>query len=263
MKYAYFVVEGPHDVEVIGRILKQFGAKRIKREDDLDPYWEPLIPRKFPMDGDLLKRMPVPVFFANDVFSVAIHTSGGDSKFMQTLVSTSKLSVVFDTSLLSAVAIFCDADMDSAEKRCGDLIAELQEEEAAYFCSLFSDVKAPGVVVGTSPRVGIHVFPDNENQGTIESMLLDCANVTYPNLLMRARDYVGAVDEAFTKKWAPADGLKATVGCIANVLRPGKANQVTIQDNKWICTETLNLVPVQRLTQFITDLLDLSPKPSE
>lgn len=32
---------------------------------------------------------------------------------------------------------------------------------------------------------------------------------------------------------------KAKVGCIANVMKPGKANQVSIADNDWVSEKTL------------------------
>ncbi|MEC1178885.1 hypothetical protein P9B03_10350 [Metasolibacillus meyeri] len=38
-----------------------------------------LIPRSFPFNGDLLKRMPVSMFYENEEYAIAIQTAGGDS----------------------------------------------------------------------------------------------------------------------------------------------------------------------------------------
>ena len=44
-KYGYLVVEGPHDVEFVYRLLSPFGMSRVRLEKDLDPFFSPLIPR--------------------------------------------------------------------------------------------------------------------------------------------------------------------------------------------------------------------------
>jgi len=48
------------------------------------------------------------------------------------------------------------------------------------------------------------------------------------------------------------------VGCIANVLRPGKSVQVSIQDNRWVTAETLTLPSMAPLDQFLQDLFSLT-----
>ena len=35
------------------------------------------------------------------------------------------------------------------------------------------------------------------------------------------------------------EAKKAIIGCIANTMKPGKANQVSIADNEWITEDTL------------------------
>ena len=51
--------------------------------------------------------------------------------------------------------------------------------------------------------------------------------------------------------------MKMLVGVIANALKPGKANQVSIQDNNWINPETLNSNPIQMtFRKFLNELLE-------
>lgn len=101
------------------------------------------------------------------------------------------------------------------------------------------------------------MFPDNSRQGTLETVLLECAEISYPTLLTGANAYVDGVDLSFKSAWGVSDKNKVVVGCIANVLRPGKANQVSIQDNDWICSSTLTLKSVDSLNTFVKNLLDL------
>src|SRR5437899_2602972 len=48
MEHVYLVVEGPHDVEFIGRLGRPLGLRRIPMKDDVDPFWQKLIPSAFP-----------------------------------------------------------------------------------------------------------------------------------------------------------------------------------------------------------------------
>lgn len=56
----YVVSEGPHDVAFLAELLRLWGFQRVAKLSRVDGYWAPLIPRTFPHDDDLLKRVPVP-----------------------------------------------------------------------------------------------------------------------------------------------------------------------------------------------------------
>ena len=73
-KYGYLVVEGPQDVELVYRLLKPFNIERIRLEADLDPFFVPLVPRTYPPSGDLLARVPVPLFLGSCTHVVAVHS---------------------------------------------------------------------------------------------------------------------------------------------------------------------------------------------
>src|SRR5262245_26375598 len=105
--YSYLVVEGPHDVEFIARLLRPIGFHRVKLEAELDPFFESLVPHSFPPDGDLMKRVPLPAFLKSDTNSVAIHSASGDSRIVQTVEENAAL---LSLSSLDAIGIFLDAD---------------------------------------------------------------------------------------------------------------------------------------------------------
>jgi hypothetical protein len=115
-KRGYLVVEGPHDVEFVGRLLKPRGFHRTKVLSALDPYWVRLVPRTFPVDDDdedLLKRVPVPTFFASDTHSVAVQSAVGDTRLVQT-VEESLLLLPGIVADLTGVGILLDADEQRA-----------------------------------------------------------------------------------------------------------------------------------------------------
>jgi hypothetical protein len=51
---------------------------------------------------------------------------------------------------------------------------------------------------------------------------------------------------------------KTIVGSVASILRPGKAVQVSIQDNRWLRDATLMLPRVRAVQEFLIDLLELA-----
>jgi len=258
MKYGYLVVEGPHDVECIGRLLKMKNIKRVRLLENLSPYWRHsrLIPRQFPPKGDLLKRVPVPTFFQNEEYSIAIHNVGGYTQIPSTLNDTIKNLDDFH-SQITGMGIIADADY--AENGAYNRFHELRE-------SLDDSTEwpeEPGEVSNGSPKRGIFILPNNKDNGTLETVLLNCAQHVYPDMLSGAENFVHHVKiDALPKKdqrdfIAPSGKDKAKVGCIASILRPGKAIQVSLQDNNWINEQTIYLPEIQALHQFLIDLLEL------
>ena len=81
-EFTYIAVEGPHDIEFVARLLKPNGFARVRKLSDLDPYWGNLVPKDFPPDDDLLKRVPVPLFFQTATRSVAIQSATGVSRLV-------------------------------------------------------------------------------------------------------------------------------------------------------------------------------------
>src|SRR5262249_38277720 len=122
-----------------------------------------------------------------------------------------------------------------------------------------------GSVSGANPRLGAFVLPDNQTQGTLEHLLLECAGESYAALLTTATAHVDAalrdqslVAEDLTELRKPAGRNKAIVSSVASILRPGRAIQVSIQDNRWLHGATLTLPRVQAVQEFLTNILELT-----
>ncbi|WP_224368999.1 DUF3226 domain-containing protein [Hyalangium versicolor] len=256
MRYAYLVVEGPHDVEFVGRLLKPYQFTRIRLESRLDPYWTPVVPTKFPFGGDLSQRVPVPTFFSSVDVSVAVNAAGGDSRIAPQVEET--LAVL--STRPQAIGALLDADsQNSPAQRFNTVRAELNRLGLPFPAQA-------GQVSAATPQCGIFVLPDNQTAGTLEDLLLECARLSYPGLLTSAQALVGSVrpdDSAFTAEdmkdfRKPAGSEKATVACIAGILKPGKAVQVSIQDNRWLDEQTMNSLPrIKAVQRFLADLLSL------
>lgn len=248
VRYCYIVAEGPQDVDFLICLLKSYGLKRVTRLSLLDPFWEPLVPKTFPVDDDLMKRVPVPIFLQDTDLSVALHSAIGITRLSNTIEESLAL---IPSSEIFSIGLFLDADdTQTPQDRFEELISKL---------SLLglSVPSLPGEVVTGSPRFGIFIMPNNTDTGTLEDILLQCAQINYPNLLQLSINYVSGIDTTQLNQSdlrelnKPAGKNKAVVSSISSILRPGKTLQVSIQDNRWIDEQTLELDSVKLIKIFL------------
>lgn len=255
-QYGYLVVEGPHDVAFVGRLLRPFGLRRVRLISDLDPFWTDLVPGTFPHSGDLLKRVPVPTFFADETHSVAVDSAIGDSRIAQTVQES---LVYISTVQLTGIGLILDAD---AQDSPSDRFRSVKDRLAQLGVSLALP-DAPGQILKGAPRSGMFILPDNAAAGTLEDLLLECAALAYPQLLQGAKAFVRDVDVAVLTREdrrefeRPAGRDKAIVNSIGSVLKPGKSIQVSIQDNRWVGEHALSIARIQAMQTFLAELLEL------
>jgi hypothetical protein len=258
-KYGYLVVEGPHDVQFAYRLLSPFGMKRVQHQKDLDEFFYPLIPRNYPPDGDLQKRMSTPLFLQNETHAIAIHSAIGDSQLVNVMVDNTE--ILGNLNAVVGIGILLDSDKEiPANQRYANIKQELAKKSL-----LFKLHDISGQVTQGTPKLGAFVLPDNVAVGTLEDLLLESAKVMYPDLLAIAKDYVEAAEkitfhnkddgEDFNK---PAGKNKAMVGAMANIMRPGKAVQVSIQDNQWLKKEALSIPRIKSVQDFLKVLFELT-----
>jgi hypothetical protein len=257
MNYGYLVVEGHHDAEVIGKFLRRRNLTSVTKFDTLDQYWKPLVPKEFPPGGDLMKRVQVPLFFQNDRYSIAIQIAGGGLEEIKRKLEATIEN--YETLRRDVVGIGIIVDADYKHRGAKDKFKEFKKE-------LVHSIRlpnTPGKVLDSKPKSGIFIFPDNKKPGTIEKMLLKCGHEMYPDILDGAEHFVNAINlnslhakdkEEFIR---PAGKDKAIIGCVANILRPGKAVQVSIHDNGWISDQTIGIPEVADLNRFLEELFEL------
>jgi hypothetical protein len=254
--YGYLVVEGPHDVEFVYRLLSPFGLQRVQYENQLDDALHPLIPRNYPPNGDLQKRMPVPLFLQSETHAIAVHSAIGDSRLVDTAVEN---AAVLAPTVIDGIGILLDSDKKiPAAQRYATIRDRMAQNQ-------FPLDPQPGLSTAGPPRLGAFVLPDNDRPGTLEDLLLDIAPAVYPVLLATARCHVTAAfqssdltsDDLKDLK-RPAGENKAIIGAMASVLRPGKAVQVSLQDNRWLRGNALESPRIKAVQDFLEALFGLS-----
>ena len=126
-----------------------------------------------------------------------------------------------------------------------------------------------GEVAPGPPRCGIFVLPDNEQPGSLEDLLLEASHQSYPGLHQRSEAFIATIDgdigalglipRDLKDLRKPSGARKATLACVANVLRPGKAIQVAIQDGRWLDAAAIAALPrIQSVQAFVQTLLGLA-----
>lgn len=251
-RYSYIVVEGPQDIEFLIRVLKYYyNLKRVKLLSELDLFWKPLVPTTFPIDDDLMKRVPVPIFLQNANLSIALHSANGIDRLANTIEESLAL---IPPSKIFGIGIFLDADdIETPQERFNKLISKLSSQG-------LSPPSILGEVMKGSPQCGIFIAPNNQDSGTLENILLKCAEVNYPDLLNLSETYVSKINDSQLTKGdlkelnKPAGKKKAIVSIISSILKPGKALQVSIQDNRWVDEKTIQLDSIKLVKKFLDEV---------
>jgi hypothetical protein len=251
IRYCYIVAEGHQDIEFLICFLKAYGLKRVNHLSKLDSFWEPLVPKTFPINDDLSTRVPVPVFLQNAELSVALHSAIGITRLSNTIEES---LAIIPASDIFGIGIFLDADhVETPQQRFDKLIPQLSPLGLSLPSTL-------GEVMKGSPRCGIFIAPNNRDSGTLEDILLECANLNYPNLLALSTNYVSGIDtnqltkDDLEQLNKPAGKNKAVVSSISSILRPGYTLQVSIRDNRWIDQKTMVLDSVRLVKIFLDEV---------
>ncbi len=202
MKHYYFIVEGSHDVAIIGRVLKLLNVKEVRSLNDISNLWKQLIPNKYPFSENKLDRVsPIPSFYQNENVSVAIKSAVRDSKLISELELTISALTREDLKQIEGILAFCDADENTQEERFRHFIKEIKESRDLSFNESCFENKT-GMFKGVNIKADIYMFPNNEREGTLEDLLLQGASVKYKDLLVSANEYVEKVETRYKNNWS-------------------------------------------------------------
>lgn len=238
MRNYLIIVEGAHDIALLEKLLRLNGVdEKINNEKYLPEVWKHTIPTRYPFNADRLERIsPIPSFVKNLEVSVAIKNANSDTEIMSVLQQTLHLMEVRELDQVSGIMLVCDADNLNADDKRNKLLASREEKEDFM---LNEETMELDVGIKKIPLYTF-VFPDNNGKGNLENLLLQTAEVEYPELLRFATEYIDKASGINRDLKKEQKAKKAKVGCIANAMKPGKANQVSIADDNWVSQRTMN-----------------------
>lgn len=254
MRNYLIIVEGAHDIAVLEKVLSLNGIKeRIGKEEDLPEVWKHIIPTRYPFDENRLDRItPIPSFVKSNGVSVAIKNANSDTEIISTLHQMLHYMEISDVAQLDGVMLVCDADKKSASDKQKFLFGKWEDTDSLKLN--VRDMQLETLI--KKIPLYVFIFPDGCNPGNLENLLIETARISYPELLELASDYIEKASQISKKLKREQDIKKATIGCIANTMKPGKANQVSISDDEWITELTLSECEMlKRLDDVIKDML--------
>ncbi|UWR86975.1 DUF3226 domain-containing protein [Phaeobacter inhibens] len=265
MQNIVFVVEGSHDVSFIGKLLKGKGFSKIQSHSYIPDDWRTLYPVKFPFHDDQLDRVVrFPEIYIKDTLAVGLINSGGDSKLISSLRNA--LDAIGEGKIRAAV-IFSDADDKTADYRFKWSQSELRnlnesavdEGAQGYPVTIPSEIAS---LEGHAPKVGVFVFPNNKDCGSLEDVLFSCSEISHPELSKGAKGLVNALDEDLEpdhrslKKMRRGLGkAKSTMGTIATILKPGSSLAVAVEQGKMVPDKGVVPSAVTELDEFLDECL--------
>jgi hypothetical protein len=269
MAHHLVVVEGAHDAAFFAKLLRRRGFAQVQNLADVPDFWAPLIPNKYPVDpsGRLDRIIVFPDIHVGQggVDTVAVSVAGSDTNLISTLRTSLEIKAVQDFATLTLIS---DTDFATDElTRFGALLQRLEalNQDAQAEGQPGFPLTLPGIIGALSagePRVGIYLWPGEGQQGTLETILLECAGVTQPVLRQEAEAFVTSVNAKHPPKAAatersvtPSGTLKAKCGAIASVLKPGGSLAVSLRQSGWL-PETSELpADAKRADDYLASLL--------
>ena len=259
---ALIIVEGPQDAESLARLLKVAGYERVKNRGDLPVEWHNLVSEVYPKPSRGIDQPhEVPHFRKTaDGNLIAMVIAGGDSRLASALMASVKAL----KRLPAAVGFVLDNDGEpNPTKRHGALLAEVAKYQSDIVLGALNFPAVPGQIETGSPRTGIFVLPNNQEQGTLENVLLEAGEIAYGAQIAQARQFVqdldvsGLNDDDLHERTRPSGQKKQIVGTVAALLKPGRALATSLQDNRWLKGNALNTALVRGLRSWLHDLLDI------
>lgn len=256
-RYAFIVVEGPHDRAFVTRVLESLGFERFEgKAADLDPAWAAWRPT-YPKDDNLYSPLDMPSILHHDRWSVGVYVAGGGqlwSKKTGFKLRLKNQGAFVELLKSGALAFVLDSDNEDAAslvKRLHQLYKDLLPALPAH----------PDEISTAGPRVGAFVVPERSKRGTVECLLLETGRSAHGPLIDAAAAFVEARTADELTHFAPFDHLKARVAVAASILRPGSTNTVTIEKDQWITADALTHPALLPFVNFICSLLEL-PRPA-
>jgi len=257
MKSFLFFVEGIHDINCVARILFMNGFKEVNNINCLPEIWKVRIPRIYPfIDNRLDRFIPIPSYFIKDNLCIVMVSANGVEKIIKSIDLYLSNMTKGELKQIDGICAIFDSDQKLAKDAFNEKFKKSNKDmivnKKDFLCG---ECKIRGEVI----NLYYYFFPDNYSKGTLENFLLEGAKVVYSDLLNSVNKYLEDIDEKYKGNWSISSENKVKIGCIANIFRPGSANQISIRFDDWISEESIIYSPViKKFYDFIVNILKIN-----
>lgn len=264
MENYIFVVEGNHDIAYLHKILFLLGFETIRDVKKLNSIMNSFLPKKFPFKGSDLKIFNfIPYYFLKQEKQIMILNANGEKNILRLI--DDKLSGPFDMiKSIDKILVFADGDTKNREEKLKEVLDVDYENLEFEFIKKESIIDSISCININSKCIPIDffIFPDNENSGRLEDVLIDCIKKTDNELLENAESFLKNADNKYSKNWNEGNSKKekALIGIVGNAILPGSSNTTVISSKrtKWISEDSKSsIASVNKVYSFIKDKLNI------
>lgn len=255
MKNYIFFVEGVHDASCISKIFRMNNLKTAKNLDDIPKIWKDRVPKPYQYDVDILDRFrPIPDYYLGEDVCVIVVVSNGTQNILKEVDLYLSNMNKYELNQIGGICMIFDADQKPANNKIKEILKDIDKRDYCFSSEDF--IKKTIKRYKETIKLHYYFFPDNEHSGTLENFLLEGAKVVYSGLIDHVDNYISKIDEKYKFNWSISSENKVKIGCIANVFRPGSANQVSIFRDDWISKESVEKSEViRKFYEFIVDII--------
>ncbi len=262
-----FIVEGNQDIALLYRILIDFFEfEEIKNPKKLNSVLKKLVKDKFPFrKGSLNIFNEIPMFFEKDDKQICIINANGESNLLYKLDTLFQKFDVKEIESISGFIIFADGDLKNRTEKINELkkyiVVEGKRKLEYIKENSFENDSLAFSVDGVDVRANLFIFPNNNDKGRLENILLENLQNNYGCLYKETISHFENLEKNCNIEWADtnSDRDKALIGCIGNIIIPSASN-VTLISNKdfgWIDKENLS-EDLKILIDFLKSMLGVN-----
>lgn len=241
--------EGVHDQAMLLGLTTICGSWQLLKPDpeNLPQPFNDTYPRPTLDPFGWSRFEPRPRYLRRDDRCLEIRPMGSDAQVL------GKNGVQLVSSHLNDLLTGFGAVIDADDKKVKARVASFRDLYGQVL-PIAHQVDA-GSVVGSSPRVGLWVAPNNEDAGSLLDTLLAAGKKTRPELIVEAENFVQAAGQHGGMR-ATESNAKPILGSAVQVDRPGAslATALMALPNKWFTPDLAKVEPFSALLDFIDTL---------
>lgn len=244
--WTLILCEGAHDQAAISALARVFlGWSRWEGPQSNLP--EPLLktvpePKRSSRSGRLMQDR-WPEYLCKGQHYLVVRALGSDQQVLGASATDFLGQLKPD-----AVGVFVDANEHGVGARLTSF-RETYKKLYPHACGLEA-----GDVIADHPRLGLWVFPNNADAGSIDRLLIEAARQTRPELFAAGEVFINTLQKIQPGDWAK-QWEKALLGAIYQTVRPGASLAVALEKSDAWFAESLRGSPsFHSLLTFLGEL---------
>ena len=261
MKQYIFLVEGSHDLAVIGKILLSIGYKELKNIEEISENFRELLPKKFPFkgEGNLDIFNIIPSFFRNkkENKEIVIIVSRGETNHFEKLDRALDSFERKDIQQLQKIIVFSDSDTLEIDKKIEEILRNnfTEKEEFENFNKKDIENRKINLII-KEVDVEFYIFPNNEEIGRLENLIFEGIKKYDGQLLEETENFINSVDSKYKSKWSIENSQrdKTIIGVVGNILSPCNSAPVFLRNLKWFSKDSRDEKYIKKLYDYLSNI---------